>query len=94
MIELRDIPAASSIGPVLPERLPDGWRLRARCLAGGCGATAWLDAGPWIALGLAGTRLERLETRLRCRCGARQARLDIRHAEACAEPRPAIYAFR
>ncbi|MFN3523533.1 MAG: hypothetical protein ACK4YQ_14895 [Phenylobacterium sp.] len=80
-------------GPVLPHDLPPGWRLQARCETPGCGAAAEVDLAPWVAQGLAGAPLERLEPRLRCTCGARRARLEIVDGGE-AEARPGLYAFR
>jgi hypothetical protein len=49
--------------------------LWARC---SCGREAVVDARPWIAQGLGRQILRDLEERLRCVCGARRARLEIR----------------
>ena len=90
--------------------MPDGtWRLErdeprlaqatlprsslwARC---GCGREARVDRGAWLAQGLGRQPLETLEERLRCHCGARRARLEIRGlAAAPAAPAGGIYVFR
>jgi hypothetical protein len=67
-----------------PPRLKDavGRVLVARCR---CGASAQIDAGPWIAERLGEARLSTLESRLRCRCGARGVALEIA-ASGVAEP--------
>lgn len=84
---------AAASRQVLPAALPAGFRLQARCAAPGCGARAPVDTAPWLAQGLAGTRLERLETRLRCVCGARRARLEIVAQDAPRPERAKIYVF-
>ncbi|MBS0332709.1 MAG: hypothetical protein JSS35_08085, partial [Proteobacteria bacterium] len=43
-----------------------------------CGREAVIDPKPWVAQGLARQAVSSLETRLRCLCGARRARLEIR----------------
>ena len=45
---------------------------------GGCGESAVLDPAPWLGQGLARHPLPELQDRLRCCCGARHARLEIR----------------
>ena len=66
--------------------------LWAKC---GCGQQAVLDPSPWLGQGLARHPLPELEGRLRCACGARQARLEIRGlAEAPAEVGGGIFIFR
>lgn len=44
----------------------------------GCGREAPVDPKPWIAQGLSRHPLDALEGRLRCVCGAKRARLEIR----------------
>jgi len=78
----------------LPERLPAGLALEARCGEPGCGARATIDPASWLAQGLAGAALDRLETRLRCACGARRARLEIAPRQTQAPGRASIYVFR
>jgi hypothetical protein len=66
--------------------------LWARC---GCGEQAVLDPAPWLGQGLSRHPLSALEDRLRCGCGARQARLEIRGlAEAPPGAAGAIFIFR
>jgi hypothetical protein len=61
----------------------------------GCGREAQLDPTPWVGQGLRRQPLANLETRLRCQCGARQARLEIRGlSEAPAGPTGGIHIFR
>jgi hypothetical protein len=61
----------------------------------GCGREAALNPGPWLGQGLARHPLHELEDRLRCRCGARRARLEIRGlAEAPRGAAGGIYVFR
>ena len=43
-----------------------------------CGRASQVDPSPWIAQGLGRVHLEALEERLRCVCGARRAKLEIR----------------
>jgi hypothetical protein len=53
-----------------------GLALCVRCPS--CSVVARLDARPWIARGLGGLRLGRLEDKLRClSCGARQVRFEV-----------------
>ena len=56
-------------------QLKGAFALWARCA---CGNEAAIDPKPWIAQGLDGQPLAMLEDRLRCNCGARRARLEIR----------------
>jgi hypothetical protein len=66
--------------------------LWARC---GCGQEAVLDPAPWLGQGLARHPLAELEERLRCRCGARSAHLEIRGlAEAPPSAAGGIFIFR
>jgi hypothetical protein len=59
-----------------------------------CGREAAIDPGPWVGQGLSRQATASLEERLRCLCGARRARLEIRGlAEAPASP-GGIYVFR
>ena len=44
----------------------------------GCGREAAIDPAPWLGQGLARQPLAHLEPRVRCLCGARRARLEIR----------------
>ena len=79
---------ATRLGQVLAGRST----LWARC---GCGQQAVLDPGPWLGQGLARHPLPALEGRLRCRCGARNARLEIRGlSEAPADAAGGIFIFR
>jgi hypothetical protein len=60
-----------------------------------CGREAVIDPRPWVAQGLGRQATAHLETRLRCLCGARQARLEIRGlAEAPQDGAGGIYVFR
>ena len=66
--------------------------LWARCA---CGREAAIDPAPWRAQGLGRHPVDALEPRLRCLCGARRARLEVRGLAAA--PRGAtggIYVFR
>lgn len=66
--------------------------LWARCA---CGREAAIDARPWIAQGLDRQMLSDLEPRLRCACGARRAKLEIRGlAEAPGGGAGGIHVFR
>ena len=67
-------------------------RLWARC---GCGRESPISPGLWIAQGLGRQAVEALEDRLRCLCGARRARLEIRPlAETPKGGAGGIYVFR
>ncbi|MFC3068409.1 hypothetical protein [Phenylobacterium soli] len=60
-----------------------------------CGQEAQIDPANWLGQGLRRQPLGALETRLRCQCGARQARLEIRGlSEAPAGPTGGIHVFR
>lgn len=60
-----------------------------------CGREAGLDPKPWICQGLARHPVAALEERLRCVCGARRLKLEVRGlAEAPAGPTGGIYIFR
>jgi hypothetical protein len=67
-----------------------GW-LGAHC---GCGRRAALDAGAWLAQGLADAPLDPLERRLRCVCGARRARLVADPTGASVDAGGGIFPFR
>lgn len=89
---------AQPIRPFVPQDLKLGQALVARSslwAVCGCGREASIDPEPWIGQGLKRQPLAGLETRLRCQCGARQARLQIRGlAEAPAGPTGGIHVFR
>jgi hypothetical protein len=60
-----------------------------------CGREAHVDPEPWIGQGLARHPVEMLEERLRCVCGVRRVRLEVRGlAEAPAGVTGGIYVFR
>jgi hypothetical protein len=60
-----------------------------------CGREAGVDPGPWICQGLGRHPVTALEERLRCVCGARRVRLEVRGlATAPAGPTGGIYMFR
>ena len=66
--------------------------LWARC---SCGREAAVDPKPWLAQGLGRQHVDDLEERLRCLCGARRARLEIRGlAEASTGVTGGIWIFR
>ena len=89
---------AQPIPPVIPHELRLAQALIARSslwAVCGCGREAVVDPEPWIGQGLRRQPLAQLEPRLRCTCGARQARLEIRGlAEAPAGPTGGIHIFR
>ncbi|MDB5443224.1 MAG: hypothetical protein JWP73_1600 [Phenylobacterium sp.] len=61
----------------------------------GCGREAAIDPAPWLGQGLKRQPLSQLEPRLRCGCGARRVRLEIRGlAEAPAGLTGGIHIFR
>ncbi len=60
-----------------------------------CGREAVIDPHPWVGQGLGRQATALLETRLRCVCGARRARLEIRGlSEAPQGGAGGIYVFR
>ena len=60
-----------------------------------CGREAAIDPRPWVGQGLGRQATAHLETRLRCLCGARRARLEIRGlAEAPISATGGIFVFR
>jgi hypothetical protein len=60
-----------------------------------CGREAVIDPRSWICQGLTRQATESLESRLRCLCGARRARLEIRGlAVAPTGVTGGIYVFR
>jgi hypothetical protein len=60
-----------------------------------CGREAAVDPAPWVCQGLGRQAVLQLETRLRCLCGARRVRLEIRGlAEAPHGVTGGIYVFR
>jgi hypothetical protein len=80
-----DVPLAHGVGPVR--------HLRAHCRV--CGRRIVFDPTHWIRQHLGGLRLTHFETRLRCICGARQARLEIWSGPAePGLPDLSIYSFR
>jgi len=61
----------------------------------GCGREAAIDPAPWLGQGLSRQPLDHLELRLRCLCGARRARLEIRGlSEVPPGATGGIYIFR
>ena len=60
-----------------------------------CGCSAPIDPRSWVGQGLARQATANLESRLRCVCGARRVRLEIRGlAEAPPAGAGGIYVFR
>lgn len=60
-----------------------------------CGREAAIDPKPWLGQGLSRQPLPQLEPRLRCQCGARRARLEIRGlSQAPDAPAGGIIVFR
>lgn len=60
-----------------------------------CGREAAIDPRPWVGQGLGRQATAHLETRLRCLCGARRARLEIRGlGEVPRNGAGGIYVFR
>lgn len=80
------------VQPRLSQALLARSSLWARCA---CGREACIDPAQWIGQGLGRQPLPRLEPRLRCVCGARRARLEIRGlAQAPDGPTGGIVVFR
>lgn len=59
-----------------------------------CGREGRIDPKPWIGQGLARAPLPVLELRLRCACGARRARLEIRGLAEAPAGDGGLYVFR
>jgi hypothetical protein len=59
-----------------------------------CGRQAPLDPRPWLGQGLARLPLSALEERVRCGCGARWARLEVRALSVAPAATDGPYAFR
>jgi hypothetical protein len=60
---------------VADQKCPEGW-VWAYCEAANCGGVAAIDLARWPLPTTAIGNLASLETRMRCICGARQARLS------------------
>ena len=83
-------PAPAS--PRLAQALAARSSLWARCR---CGRAAIVDPSPWISQGLGRQQIAQLEGRLRCVCGARAVKLEVRGlAEAPPGVAGGIYVFR
>jgi len=92
MADAHRIPSFATSEPRLHQALLARSSLWALCR---CGREAQIDPMPWVGQGLRRQALGVLETRLRCQCGARQARLEIRGlSEAPAGPTGGIHIFR
>lgn len=92
MADAHRIPSFTAGGAKLHQALLARSSLWALC---GCGREALIDPTPWVGQGLRRQTLGALETRLRCQCGARRARLEIRGlAQAPAGPTGGIHIFR
>jgi hypothetical protein len=79
-------------GPRLSQALAARSSLWAVCR---CGREAVIDLRLWVGQGLGRQATAGLETRLRCLCGARRARLEIRGlAEAPIRGAGGIHIFR
>jgi hypothetical protein len=77
--------------PAVPLSETHGRRLWARCR---CGREAEVDPAGWLAQGLGGVPLQRLEDRLRCLCGSRSVALEARGDLPAPTARKGIYIFR
>lgn len=92
MADVHRIASRPFPAPKLAEALIARSSLWAVC---GCGREAAIDPAVWLGQGLKRQPLDQLELRLRCLCGARQARLEIRGlSEAPAGPTGGIHVFR
>lgn len=65
--------------------------LVARCA---CGQASACDPVQWVSEGLGDQPLWRFAERLRCICGAREARLEIAAGPYAPARRPGVYVFR
>lgn len=68
--------------------------LVARCAAPQCDRASACDPAPWFAQKLDGARLSTLSERLRCVCGSRSARLEMRPGALVRPAHPDLYIFR
>lgn len=59
-----------------------------------CGREAGVDPRPWICQGLARHPVAALEARLRCVCGSRRVRLEVRGLAEAPGVTGGIYVFR
>ena len=85
-------PITAAETPRLAEARAARSSLWARCA---CGREAAVDPAPWLAQGLSRHPVDALEDRLRCLCGARRARLEIRGLAAAPQGATGgIYVFR
>jgi hypothetical protein len=77
--------------PRLDQALLPRSSLWARCT---CGREAPIDPARWVAQGLQRQPVAHLEERLRCVCGARRARLELRGLGEAPARGGGIYVFR
>lgn len=66
----------------------------ALCLSPPCQRSAVCDPTPWLHQHLEQLPLTALASRVRCICGSRAARLEIRAGPAQAASSPALFIFR
>lgn len=59
-----------------------------------CGREGCVDPEPWMGQGLSRHALAQLEDRVRCACGARRLRLELRATAETPPPAAGIYVFR
>ena len=86
------ISEARTARPWLGQALGARTRLWAACR---CGRETPIDPRPWLGQGLRHHATTDLEDRLRCVCGARRVRLEIRSgADAPGRDLGGIYVFR
>lgn len=85
------ITTTASMEPKLGQALVARSSLWAVC---GCGREAVVDPAPWLGQGLKRQPLAQLEPRLRCQCGARRARLEIRGLAEAPAMTGGIHIFR
>lgn len=80
-------------GVHLREGVGEDRHLVAVCCAPECGRVAPCDPTPWFEEGLGTLPLRAFSYRLRCICGCRQARLEVRPGPYEPAPKADLYIF-
>lgn len=68
--------------------------VRARCMVASCGLVIDFHPRHWLALDLGGLPMRHFETRMRCRCGARQVRFELSPERSGSTSGGGPYVFR